>query len=168
MKKVFMFFWVITFTVIISLPAFSETGTLRISVNTKSIHDEVYAIMNYFGNYYSGEAVNVDLEFYSDDIEMYFEMFIPNGNNRLIAGTYNVSRSTDDDHTPFTFSYGGIGLDQNGYYEVTSGTMTVRSSGTGDNTEYVINFNFNIEDEDGLAGTMSGDFQGTFEWNDYL
>ena len=167
MKKVLKIFWILAFAVLLSVPAYSETGTIRISINANPFQDEVYVFMNHYGNFYSERATNVDLEFYSDNIEIYLEMFIPNGNDRLIAGTYNVSRAEDEDHMPFTFSYGAIGLNQNGYYEVTGGTMTVRSSGTGNNLEYNISFNFNIEDEDGLSGTMTGDFQGTFEWEDY-
>ena len=159
-------FWVLFFIVLITAAAYSNNGNLGISINESSIQEQVEAYMEYFGNYYSNSAANIDVMLVSDNIEIYFEMFVPNGNNRLINGTYNISRASNDNHRPFTFSYGEIYLDDDDY-EVIGGSITITSSGSGANISYNIDFNLTLEDDYGRTRTATGSYRGSFVWDDY-
>ena len=161
------FFCVLAFIIFFTVSAFGNNGNLRITIDGSSFQEEVEAYMEYFGNYYSSTASNIDIILYSGNIEIYFELFVPNGNNRLVSGTYNLSSSLNDDHGPFTFSFGEIYFDDDDYYEVTGGTLTVSSTGQGANTVYTVVFDLDVEDDYGFSCTASGSYRGSFEWDDY-
>ena len=168
MKKA-KIFWVLFFITIITVSAYDNNGTLRLSVNNNTIQEEVEAYMDFFGTYYSNNAANVDITLVADNMELYFEMFVPIGNNRLIDGTYNISSASNNYHRQFTFSYGEIYLDDydDDYYEVTGGSLTVTSSGQGANITYNIDFNLTLEDDYSRISTATGSYRGTFVWEDY-
>ena len=167
MKNRLRLFCALAFFAVITVLAYGDTGTLRLTINAGSSQNEVVSSMAYYGNYFSDSATNVDLLFYSDDIELYFEMFVPNGNNRLIAGTYRVSGNQNNDHGPFTFSYGEVDVaDEEMIYDITGGAITINTTGAGTNMVYNISFDLNMEDMDGRAATMRGDYQGPIGWSD--
>ena len=166
MKGKLKFFWVLTFAVLILGGAYGNSGNLSLRINNRQIQYEVEAELSHYGNYYSNSAVNVDLAFFSDDLYMYFEFFVPNGNNTLVAGTYNISRSADNNHGPFSYSKGRFAFaieNDEIYYDVTGGSVTISTSGAGANLIYNISLNLTMEDDDGQAGTLTGDYRGTFE-----
>ncbi|MCL2044433.1 MAG: hypothetical protein FWG89_09875, partial [Treponema sp.] len=145
-----------------------------------TIIGETYEIKNgtmyHFGNFFSESAVNVDLTLSTKDEDswIYFEMFVPNGNNRLVEGTYSPEfpAPPDDDYPPFTYSSGSVVLsDTDTSYYVSGGTVEVSVSGSGNSAVYTIVIDCTLvvvvgesiyED----AGTLEGTYIGTLLWND--
>ena len=121
-----------------------------------------FGAMFYYGHHYSNSANNVDLNLYSESEEIYFEMFVPNGQNRLVEGTYNLNSNYEQ----FTYHIGALFTDDSVYY-VTGGTVKISVSGSGDDAEYTIIFDCILSDENtGAAGTLKGTYTGTLEWYD--
>ena len=138
-------------------------------------YDIPEAWMGNFGNDFSDSSVFIGLSFESDEFEIEFWMFVPNGNDRLVAGTYNATPIADDDvYLPFTFANGFAAFYNGEYYEepeqyveVSDGTIIVSVSGTGNDIVYTITIDCSVVDEDGNnAGLLKILYQGTPIWED--
>ena len=172
MKKAPRLLLTLAFTALITVSVYANNGTLRFTIDGDTIQTDAEAFMNHYGNYYSNSAINVDFLIISEHVELYFEMFVPNGNNRLIPGTYNLSTAGHDDHGPFTYSYGEIDvllLEEIGYeyFDVLDGTLTITTTGAGANLQYIVAFNLTLEDEFGFTVPMTGEYRGSIEWEDH-
>jgi len=139
--------------------------------NVFTISGKTYGIvggeMMHYGHYYSTSANNVDLVLFSEDVYIYFEMFVPVANNRLVAGTYSLSQAANEDFPPFTYAYGATGTEDFDY-SVTGGTVQVSVSGSGNNAVYTITIDCTLINDDtgAAAGTMKGTYKGTLDWED--
>lgn len=170
MKDVSKLFFIIIFIGIIAATGFTQTDYNSFTIDGK-LYEVFEGSMDYYGDIYSETAIIVDLELFSEDnIYIYFEMFIPEGNKRLVEGTYNYYFSSDKDYKPFTYCWGGVDIELYGkeiYYEIIDGTVTVSVSGSGNNTIYTITVDCNLVDEDNnSAGAIKGTYQGPLEWYD--
>ena len=164
MKKVVKIFLLVTFSLLLTLNAFANTGTFSLTINDANYtFSGVTGNMYNFGYYYSDRANNIDLELESEDILFYLEMFVPNSTNRLAQGTYNLSNH----YLQFTYSYGEFWTDDHGYIEIIGGAITVDVSGSGDNAVYTITFECDTIDEDEKIGTLKGTYRGPLGWEDW-
>lgn len=117
--------------------------------------------MKNFGDVFDTSANNVDLNLISNDTikDLYFEFFVPIGNQKLVSGTYSFAYTC----TQFTYSAGRIQTPEMNY-DVTSGTIKISVSGSGNDAIYTIEFDCTIKDVLDLpAGTLKGTYRGTLD-----
>jgi hypothetical protein len=94
-----------------------------------------------------------------------FEMFLPTGHTRLVAGTYTLSETS---HPAMTYAWGdvfvGEGADYNDpaaydYFKVTGGTVEVDLSGS----THTITFDCTLDNGQQLTGS----WEGVLLWEDW-
>ena len=124
----------------------------------------------YYGNYYSQSAINVDLFLFNDEFTnvIYFELFVPNGSDSLVTGTYNLSLSKINDHLPFSYAWGEMYIEEEDrFFDVIDGVLTAFVTGSGDDEVYfiVIDCIFKAEDT-GEEFPVRGTFRGSITWFD--
>ncbi|MCL2093989.1 MAG: hypothetical protein FWH12_07315 [Treponema sp.] len=122
--------------------------------------------ISYHGNWFSNNAVNIDLVLYSDfDSPSYFqitfELNVPNGNESLVAGTYGPT--TSDDPPAFTYVSGYVYIENDPGWqmgsEVIDGTLVVTVTGSGSNAVYTIVVNCLLDSFFGPI-TLQGTYRG--------
>jgi len=122
----------------------------------------------YYGNYYSQSAINVDLLLFNEDFTniVYFELFVPNGSDSLVTGTYNLSLSKIDDHLPFSYASGAMYIEEEDrFLDVIDGVLTAFVTGSGDDEVYFIIIDCIFIDEDtGEEFPVRGTFHGSITW----
>lgn len=137
-----------------------QTNTNEFSFNGEKVK-VVGGEQHYYGHYeyYGSDANNIDLYLFSEDLLIAFEMFVPNGKNELVAGTYTKK----DTGQAFTFiSGGGFTYNDNKdiwelEYEATSANITVAVS----DKIYTLNINGVI-----AGKAFAGNYTGTLDWVD--
>ena len=167
MKNSFKQFWIIVFITVIIFSACGNEPDNFFSIN--GITYRLYkGEMYYKGPVIPDRSNNIELYlFYEDENdyeEIFLDLYIPDGNNRLVEGTYNLTYN----YEPFTCSYGEIQIEKDRrllfYYRITGGTLQVSVTGSGDDAIYTINIDCNIEDQNGLTETVRGTYRGTIAW----
>lgn len=104
------------------------------------------------------DSENVDLWLYSEDGEsaVYFELNVPDGNDELVAGTYNYSY---DNYSKFKLSGGAVvDLYNESGLAITAGNVKVALSGS----TYTITFDCEVQG--GLS--LEGKYKGKLTWYD--
>ena len=108
----------------------------------------------FFGHYFGNNSNNITLLFITDEHNVTFEMFVPNGDTKLLTGNY----LPNDNYQPFTILNGLITKDGNTVYSMTTATIKIKVDGNV----------YNIEIEGTLQNntTVKGKFSGQLEWLD--
>lgn len=109
----------------------------------------------FYGHYYGPNSNNISLIFVTDKHYVAFELFVPNGNTKLVAGVYQP----DDSYQAFTIAKGFV-MNHEGavLYAMTDGTITIKLEGN----VYDIDLKGTLEDNT----SVKGKFSGTIEWED--
>lgn len=127
-------------------------GTITVSGTS---YDAVYGQMTYFGQFEPGEGENVDLYIETEDgSSLYLEMFVPEGDDRLVSDTYTYEV---DNYLAGSITFGEIEKANGDIAEITGGTVVVVRSGDG------YTFTFNLTSE---AGVVTGTVFGTPDWRE--
>jgi hypothetical protein len=130
-------------------PDNAMSGTLTVGSDNYTV---VSGGMTYYGQAEPGEGENVDLVINaSDDSTLSLQFYVPEGNDKLVAGTYNLA---SESYLAWTIDQGEL---FQGYssYPVTGGSVTVGVSGN------VYTFVFNLTS---AAGNVTGTVSGTPSW----
>lgn len=124
----------------------------KITFNGKS-YDITGGRMHYFGQ--DEKATNIDLVLLAQNgAYLEIEMYVPNGNTKLVAGKYNLNTNS----TEFTYS-DSYAVDENDNdYEITGGTIEIAVSGD----TYTITVNVTLSS----GGTAKGTYKGGLAWVD--
>jgi hypothetical protein len=103
----------------------------------------------------STETEDIELDLLSTNFSMLFNMHVPLGNDKLVAGTYKYEA---DNHSDFKIASGGIykSGEITKWLKVTRGTVKVAVSGE----TYAINIDCTLEDSTKLTGS----YIGKLEW----
>ena len=161
-------FKIIAFVVLISLiPCYKISA----NENNISVNGVDYTIsageMVFRGDFYRNNVNLITLMLEGPNIDIDFDMMIPNNTNRLVPGTYRYGS-----FAPFAFPYSTTFL-YNDISEVTNtfdirhGTVVVSVAGSGNNAIYTITIDCALTDENGnTAGTIKGTYQGTLAWSE--
>jgi hypothetical protein len=126
--------------------------------------------MNYYGPFFNASTENLQLGIASIYNEgLVFDMLLPRGSTRLVAGTYTFTASTESSWNTlpaFTFTdneYTSFVQDaEGGRLKITGGTVKVVISGTGDTAVYTIAVDCTLDG----GGTAKGTYRGTLTWYD--
>ena len=138
----------------------------RFVVNSSIIFDPYRGQVDYCGHFFNTSTENVWLELFTiSDERIAIDMLVPNGNNRLVAGTYTFNSSgatapaftfVNNDYTSYVQDASGIRA------RMTAGTVKVSITGTGDNAVYTIAIDCTLEN----GGKVSGTYRGKLTWRD--
>jgi len=126
----------------------------KLTINGKN-YDLSGGSMHYYGSNENEDAINVDLVLRATNgAYLELEMFVSNGNTKLVAGTYNLNPNFKE----FTYS-DSYAVDENDNdFEITGGTIKVAVSGD----TYTITINCNLKG----GGTAKGEYKGSLTWSD--
>ena len=142
-----------------------------VRLNRFDVNGETYTItrggMDYWGNYFNAATDNIFLGLTTGNNEwIALDMLVPNGNNRLVAGTYTFSTATGASIAAYTFvdnNYTSYIQDaDNNKLKITGGTVKISVTGTGDNAIYTILIDCTLEN----GGIVKGIYRGTLKWYD--
>ena len=103
----------------------------------------------FYGHYYSSASNNIDLMFATDEHYIDFEMFVSNGEKKLLAGVYQPNNNLQ----PFTVR-NGIVLDSDKKTVHTMKTATLNVKVDGD--IYTIDIEGKLTDDSNVKGRYSG------------
>jgi len=139
----------------------AEASEYNVFVIDGFIYETDIGFFYNYGNYYGENATNIDMFLEGEYIDIYFELFVPNNYDRIIAGTYSLSNEYPP--PPFTFLSGSMvtfDVYYEAYYEVLDGTLEVSVSGTGDDAIFTIAINCLVEDDYGDIFRIRGIYRG--------
>lgn len=147
------------------------------STNEFSFNGETYKFtsgnIDYFGNYYSESAKNMEISINSNSKIILIDILVPNEKNILVSGTYNYSDEPNENFPPFSFCSLIIQNEMNTFnlnsvYKSTGGTVIVTVSGSGEQAIYTISVNCPMKDFEGnLSGNLTGKYIGKLSYTDY-
>ena len=116
---------------------------------------------DYWGHFFNASTENISLTLFTLNSEaIAIDMLVPNGNDKLVAGTYtfNANGATapaytfvDNDYTSYVRDTAGNKL------KMTAGTVKISFTGTGDNAVYTIAIDCTLEN----GGKVKGTYRGT-------
>ena len=137
----------------------------RFDVNG-SIYQPFTGLITYWGHFFNSSTENVYLGLPTiSDEWITVDMLVPNGNNKLVAGTYTFNSDgatapaftfVNDDNTSYAEDAAGNKLN------ITAGTVKVSVTGTGDNAIYTIAIDCTLEN----GGKVKGTYRGKLTWTD--
>jgi len=141
-------------------------------VNRFNVNGSTYNLysgqVDYCGHFFNASTENVWLQLanmYGEWIAV--DMLVPNGNNKLVAGTYtfNPNGATAPAYTFVNNDYTSYAHDIDGNrLRMTAGTVKVSITGTGDNAVYTIAIDCSLEN----GGSVKGTYRGTLKWYDMI
>ena len=103
----------------------------------------------FYGHYYSTNSNNITLVFATEEHYVAFEMFVPNGDTKLLEGVYQPSSN----YQAFAVTGGGVfDYDDNEVYSVKTVVITVKLEGN----VYTIDIEGKLDNNTNLKGNYTG------------